>query len=173
MNREIIKYSILFIVMLILQVLVFNRIVLFNVAVPMVFIYFFVKLPIGINKILLFSLAFVLGFLVDLFSDTLGVNSLACTLIAAAKRPMFFAYVQRDDRSEEVVPGLISIGIPSFMKFLFTFSFAYCLMAFCIEYFSFADVKDILIMTASSGVLTFLLMLGFDSLIITTSEKRS
>ncbi len=173
MNREIFKYAFLFIVMLLVQVLICNHIALFNVAVPMVFIYFIVKLPIGMSRSLLFTLSFLLGFMVDLFSDTLGVNSLACTLLSVMKKPVFFAYVQRDDRSEEVVPGLSSMGPAVFSKFLLTLSTVYCLMAFCIEYFSFADVKDILIMSVSSGVLTFLLLLGFDSLIITKREKRS
>lgn len=173
MNREIFKYSLLFIVLLLLQVLICNHIVLFNVAVPMVFIYFILKLPVGINRMLLFTLSFLMGFMVDLFSDTLGVNALACTLLSVMKKPAFFAYVQHDDRTEEAVPGIASIGTAAFSKFVLSMSLLFCFMAFSIEYFSFADVKDVLIMSASSGVLTFLLLLGFDSLIITKSEKRS
>lgn len=171
MNKEIINYSILFVVLLLVQVLICNHIALFNVAVPFVFIYFIIRLPIGMNRSLLFTFAFLAGFLVDLFSDTLGVNSLACTLLAVMKKPAFFAYMQRDDRSEEVIPSLSSLGPAVYSKFLLTMVTAYCLMAFSIEYFSFADVKDVIIMSAASSVLTFLLLLGTDSLIITRREN--
>lgn len=172
MNKEIILYTVLFLVMILVQVLICNHIALFNVAVPLVFIYFIIRLPIGINLSLLFTLAFLLGFSVDLFSDTLGVNALACTLLAVMKKPMFYAYVQRDDRSEETVPCLSSLGAATYSKFLLTMVTAYCVMAFTIEYFNFADVKDIVIMSASSSLLTFLLLLGTDSLIISKREKR-
>ena len=45
MSREIIHFSILFISLLLIQVLICNHIVLFNVATPIIFIYFFVRLP--------------------------------------------------------------------------------------------------------------------------------
>ena len=41
----------------------------------------------------------------------------------------------------------------------------YCLLAFVIEYFNFADVKDIVVMTAASSALSFLVILGIDSLV--------
>ncbi len=44
-------------------------------------------------------------------------------------------------------------------------SVVYCLLAFTIEYFNFADVKEIVIMSAASAILTFLILLGIDSLI--------
>lgn len=172
MNREIISYTILFVIMVLVQALICNHIALFNVAVPMIFIYFIIRLPIGINQSLLYTLSFLLGFTIDLFSDTPGVNALACTLLAVMKRPAFYAYVQRDDRSEDTVPCLSSLGWAVYSKFLLTMVAGYCLMAFSIEFFSFADVKDVLIMAGSSSLLTFLLLLGIDSLIITKREKR-
>ena len=47
----------------------------------------------------------------------------------------------------------------------------YCFLAFTIEYFNCADIKEIVIMTVSSAVLTFLVILGVDSLIV-SNEKR-
>ena len=172
MNKDIISYTILFILMVLVQALICNHIALFNVAVPIVFIYFIIRLPIGINRSLLFTLSFLLGFTLDIFSDTPGVNALACTLLAVMKRPVFYAYVQRDDRTEDIVPCLSTLGWGVYSKFLLTMVAIYCFMAFCIEFFSFADVKDVLIMSASSSLLTFLMLLGIDSLIITKREKR-
>lgn len=120
----------------------------------------------------LLTWAFLSGLTVDVFSDTPGVNALACTLLAMLKRPMLYAYVPRDDRTKDIVPTLSSLGFAVYGKYLFSMSVVYCILAFSIEYFNFADVKEIVIMSAASAALTFLILLGVDSLIVTHREKR-
>lgn len=164
--KEMAQYIALFLAMIIVQVLICNHIAIFNVAIPLIFIYFIIRLPIDISTNLLLSLSFFLGFTVDLFSDTMGVNSLCCTLLAIVKKPLLYAYVPRDDRTKSVVPSISTLGVAPYSKFLLTFVAIYCLLTFSIEYFKFADVKDILIMSAASAIVTFAMLLGFDSLMI-------
>lgn len=156
----------MFVILVLIQVLICNHIVLFSIAVPMVFIYFIVRLPIAMKISLVMTLAFLLGLTIDIFSDTPGVNSLSCTLIAVMRRPLLYAYVARDDRTKEIIPSVSSLGVAVYSKFLFSMAIIYCLLVFAIEYFNFADIKDIVVMSAASGLLSFLLMLGVDSLII-------
>ena len=113
---------------------------------------------------LVLTLSFLLGFIVDIFSDTPGVNSLSCTLLAMSRKPILYAYVSKDDKTKEIIPCISDLGISVYSKFLLSVSFLYCLMVFAIEFFNFADIQDILIMSASSGLLTFLLLLGVDCL---------
>ncbi|MDE6143010.1 MAG: rod shape-determining protein MreD [Muribaculaceae bacterium] len=169
MSNEVLRFSVLFVIMLLIQVLICNHIALFNVAVPIVFIYFIIRLPIDIGKGFLFTLAFLLGLCIDICSDTLGVNSLATTLLAAFKRPIFFAYVQRDDKTKSLVPSISSLGVGTYCKYLVSMIGIYCIMAFSIEYFNFADVKEIVILSASSCCLTFIILLAIDCLIINKS----
>lgn len=169
MNKEILQFTILFIIMLLSQVLIFNHIALFNVAVPIVFIYFIIRLPISLGNGVLFTLAFFLGLIVDICSDTPGVNSLASTLLAALKKPAYYAYVPRDDKTKYLIPSLSSLGVATYCKFLVTMVGLYSVMAFTIEYFNFADVKDIVILSASSCLFTFIILLAIDCLIITKS----
>lgn len=169
MNKEIIGFAALFVGLILFQTLLFNHIALFNVAFPIVFIYFIIRLPVHLNLSYLFSLAFAMGFIVDVFSDTPGVNSLACTLLAACKRPVFYAYVSKDDKTKNITPTIRNIGFISYAKYLLTMTGIYCLLAFIIEYFSFADVKELVILSASSCLLTFLILLSLDSLIISKS----
>lgn len=169
MNKEIIKFSFLFIVILLAQVLICNHIAIFNVAVPIIFIYFIIRLPVSLGKGILFTLAFTMGLCVDIFADTLGVNALACTLLAAMKRPVFYAYIPKDDKTKYLTPSLSSLGVGIYCKYLITMVGLYCLMAFTIEYFNFAEVKEIVILAASSCLLTFVMLLAIDSLIIKKS----
>lgn len=170
MNKQTITMALLFVVLILVQVLICNHIMLFNVAVPFIFIYFILRLPVGMSRILLLTLAFVMGLLIDVFSDTPGVNSLASTLLAMMKRPVFYAYVPRDDKTKIIVPSIASVGWQNYSKFALTMSALFCFIAFSIEYFSFAGIQDILILTAGSAVLTFALIIAVDSLINANSK---
>lgn len=169
MDKEIIKFAILFIILLMVQVLICNHIAIFNVAVPIIFIYFIIRLPVSLGQGMLFTLAFFLGFAVDIFSDTPGVNSLACVILAALKKPIYYAYVARDDKTKNLIPSVASLGVGVYSKFLITMVGVYCLLLFSIEYFNFADVKEIVILSASSAALSFVTLLAIDSLILSKS----
>lgn len=172
MGRHILMNVILLIVLVTAQVLICNHIMLFNVATPFIFIYLIVSLPMNLKTDWLLTWAFVAGLLVDLFSDTPGLNALACTMLAVAKRPVLYAYIPRDDHTKNVVPSLYSLGFAVYAKYLLTMSAIYCALVFTIEYFNFAAVKDIVIMSVSSAFFTFFLLLATDSLIISRREKR-
>lgn len=165
MNNDIIKFSILFLLCILTQALIFNHIVLFHVAIPLVFIYFIIRLPIDMKLSWVFTLSFFLGLIVDIFSDTPGVNALTCTLMASIRRPIYYAYVAKDDVTSRLVPGVSTLGIFDYAKYLLTFILIYCFLAFTIEYFSFADVKGIVVLTSASTLFTFLLLLAIDCLI--------
>ena len=161
-----------FLVLILAQVLICNHIMLFNVAMVFIFIYVIITLPMDLNTNWLLTWAFFGGLMVDLFSDTPGVNAMASTLLAMTKRPVLFAYIPRDDRTKNIVPSLYNLGFSVFGKYLLTMSAIYSVLVFTIEYFNFAAVKDIVIMSASSAAFTFLVLLGLDCLISSRREKR-
>lgn len=167
MNKEIATYAALFFCLIIVQVLIFSHIALFNVAVPFIFIFFIIRLPLNLNLNLLYTFSFLLGLIIDIFTDTIGVDALSCVLLAAIKRPAFFAYVQRDDKALSIKPSLNSMGWAAYCKFLLTMCAIFSVLVFCTEYFTFASVKDIVIMALSSTLLSFLLIIGLDCLIHT------
>lgn len=172
MNNRAVEIFLLFIGLLLVQVVVCNHIILFGVAIPFIFIYFILHMPVSMNTILLLTLSFALGLGVDICSDTAGMNALACTVIAMMKRKVFFSYVQKDDHSEGLVPGIASMGLGSYTRYVVTLTTIYCLILFSLEYFSFADVKEIIIKTLASSALTSVLLLAVDSLTIARREKR-
>ena len=106
----------------------------------------------------------------DIFNHTNCAQRSEITLLAIIKRPVFYAYIPKDDRTKNIEPSLATVGFGVYGKYLFTMTAAYCLMVFTIEYLSFADIEEILIMGMASAVFTFLILLGIDSL-ITNSEK--
>lgn len=166
MGYNVIKNIFLLICLILVQVLICNHIVIFNVAIAFIFIYVIISLPLSLATGWLLTWAFFSGLAVDIFSDTLGINALACTLLAIIKKPAFFAYIPRDDRTKDIEPSLSTLGIAVYGKYLFTMVAAYCVMVFTIEYLNFANIQEIAIMSASSALFTFLLLLGIDSIIV-------
>ena len=160
MAKAILGYILLFVLLILAQVLIFNHIILFSVAVAFIFIYFIISLPMSLPTNWLLILSFITGFVVDIFSDTPGVNTLSCVILAILKRPIFYAYVPRDDKTKVMHPTIFTLGWSVYSKYLLTMCGIYCFLVFSIEYFSFSNVKDILIMSVSGTLFTFIVNLA-------------
>ena len=171
-NSTGVRFGILFASLVLVQVLIFNHILLFGVAVPLVFIFFIISLPVGMNINILYTLAFLLGLTVDVFSDTAGLNALSCVLLAALKNPVFYAYVQKDDKSRFIFPSISTIGWTNYAKYLITMTAIYCVLLFSFEYFSFASFGLLLLMIIGSTILTFFLLLALEAIFMGGIEKR-
>ncbi len=165
MNKSVISYIILFVILVLVQALLLNHIVLFDNAVCFIFIYFLIKLPLNLSANLVLTLGFLLGLTVDMLSDTPGLNALCCTILASLKRPVFFAYEQHDDQKRNISPSIGSMGFFNFSKYVFSISAIYCLLDFFVEFIEFSDVVGILIKAGVSTVFTFLMILAIDSLV--------
>lgn len=159
-----VKYVLLFIALLLIQVLICNNILLFGVAVPFIYIYFILCQPLNINQGFLLTLGFLMGFLVDLFCDTMGLNCLSCLILSATRRPVFYAYMPKEDKYLNIVPGITSMGWDNYIKYAMTMSGIFCILIFGIELFSFASFWRILLMATSSALFTLLLLLATDAI---------
>lgn len=171
MAKSLFGYIALFICLILAQVLICNHIFIFNVAIPVIFIYMIIRLPMNMSVNNVLTIAFFSGLIVDIFSDTPGVNAMACTLTAMIRRPILYSYIPKDDRTKEIMPSISSLGMVVYSKYLLTFTLIYCVLIFSIEYFSFANLQEIIIMSLSSSVLSFLLLLGIDSLVTSANDS--
>lgn len=159
-----VRFTILFLILILLQVLVCSNILLFGVAVPFIFIYFIITLPLNISLNIMMVTAFLMGFLVDVFCDTLGLNTMACLLLSIMRKPMFYAYMPKEDKFLSASPSISTMGWFGYVKYILTLSAIFCFLIFGIELFSFASFGRIVVMAISSTVLTFFLLLATDSL---------
>lgn len=164
MAKEILKYLLLFVMLVVVQVVVFNHLCLFNVAVPLVFIYFIIKLPVNLPVNWAMTVSFMLGLMVDIFSNTQGMNALGCTILAALRMPMLRLYFPREEDMTNPEPSLRTLGPGVYMKYLITVVAVYCAMFFLIEAFTFYNWWLMMSRIAASSLLTFIILLAFDSL---------
>lgn len=172
MARTVLNFTLLLVVLVIAQVVVFNHLFLFDVALPLVFIYFIIRLPVTINLNWAMTLSFLLGLTIDIFSDTQGMNALACTIFATVKKPALRLYFPREEDLSDPKPSIKSLGLGIYMKYLITMSLIYCALYFVIESFSLFNPLRLLLRIICSSALTFILILGIDSLTIRKNAKR-
>jgi len=91
MNSSLLINIFRFIVLVALQVLVFNNIKLFGYLDPFPYVLFIILYPVNSSKSLLLFMSFLLGLTLDMFSDTGGIHATAC-LILAFIRPSIFKF---------------------------------------------------------------------------------
>ena len=164
MAKEILKYILWFAALVAAQVIVFNNLCLFNIAIPLVFIYFIIKLPVTLGVNWVMTLSFLLGLTVDIVSNTQGMNALACTILGALRMPILHLYYPRDDELSNPSPSSRTLGPAVFMKYLATCVLLYCGLFFLIESFAFFNIGLMLARTGASALLTFVIILAVDTI---------
>lgn len=172
MVKTALQFVILYVLMVLAQVIVFNHICLFGYAVPLVFIYVIIKLPVTLNANWVLTVSFLLGLTIDIFSDTQGMNSLACTILGLLRKPVLRLYFPREDEMTTPQPSFRSLGVGVYLKYVFSISLIYCALFFLIETFSMFNPLRLLIKIASSTLLTFIIIIAIDSLTSRRREKR-
>ncbi|NKI26051.1 rod shape-determining protein MreD [Arenibacter sp. 6A1] len=80
-----------FILLILVQVLVFNRLNFFGYINPMVYILFLYWYPLTQNRSLFIFISFLLGLMVDIFSDTMAIHA-ASTVTLAYLRPTIMRF---------------------------------------------------------------------------------
>lgn len=80
-----------FIVLILMQVLIFNQINLFGFVTPYIYPLLILLLPFNINSIQKLFLAFGLGLCMDFFQNSGGIHA-AATLVITYLRPVFLRY---------------------------------------------------------------------------------
>lgn len=172
MTKTAFNFILLFIALVLAQAVIFNHLVLFGCAVPIVFLFMLVRLPMSIAPTAMIVIGFFLGLSVDIFSDTLGMNSLACTILAFMRRPIFHFLAPHEDDIMTIQPSPISMGLPSFVKYLLTMTGVYCFMVFAIESFGFFHPLILLLRMATSTIYTFLLLYALSSINLRPGMRR-
>ena len=149
------RYFFLFIVVVFLQVTIGNSIHLLGVAIPFLYIYFIIRLPLSLSVNWTLTLAFM-----------------ACTVVAFLRKPILNLYTPRGEDYSESEPSIRNFGMSLFVRYVLTFSLCFCTLLFVIESFSFFDIGRLIVRVLASTILTFLVILGMDSLTKSGREKR-
>jgi rod shape-determining protein MreD len=159
MNNIIFKNIIRFILLVLLQIFVFNKIQLFGYLNPYIYILFILLLPLEIPKHFLLICAFFLGFSIDYLSNTIGINTISSLLIAFLRSGLIRILSPRLD----IIPGM-QIGIRDFgFKWIFLYSSILILVhhisLFFLEVFRFTEIIETLKRSLFSAIFTIIIVI--------------
>jgi hypothetical protein len=158
MIQEIIKYSFRFLILVLLQVLIFKNIYLGRFIILLPYIIFIIALPFSANRLLVIGLALVLGFTVDLFYDTEGIFAASAVLVGFLRYFILNVLAPRDGFTDTAVPSSQTMGWAVFLAYAGILIFAHHFLFFYLEVFRFYDFFTTLLKVLLSSVFTLILV---------------
>lgn len=146
-----------FVILVLLQVLIFNNIILWGFITPYPFLFFLLMLRVDINKSALLLIGFFTGLTLDIFQNTLGMQAAATTAMVFL-RPFFInSYFRTVEFLPREEPSINKVKFWGYTKYTFSLVFVHNLVLFLLEKFSF------------HGIIITLEKVFFNSLITTTT----
>lgn len=158
MVNNLLKYSVIFIVVVLLQVLVFNHILILRMISPYFYIIFLLLLPFDTPKAMLIFLGFILGLSVDAFTNTLGVHSAVCVLIGFLRPGILNKISTRETRESVSAPRISTMGLNWFINYAIIFVAIHHILLFMLEAFTFHGFFFTLARAFLSGILSVILI---------------
>ena len=153
MMTDMIQHIVMMVVFCLVQVMVLNRIHVFNCATPLLYVYFAIMFPRNYPRWAILLWCFTLGLIIDTFSNTPGVASASMTLIGALQPMLLELFLPRDaDDHLKVSAETMSVG--KFAHFSSILTLLFCIVFFALESFSFFDWLYWLQCVAGSTILT-------------------
>ena len=152
MNRANLSILFLLIVLVLLQVFLFNQLHLFGSINPMIYLYFLIYHRLDANQTQFILFAFALGFSLDLLTQGAGGHTISAITIAFL-RPRFFA-LSFSSVLQETINSLHQM--PFYRQFIFSLwiVFLHHFIYFLVLFFSFSTLFIVLKHTFLNGIFT-------------------
>ena len=147
-----------FIILVLLQVLIFNNINLFGYTNPYIYIAFVFYYPLQKEKGTFLFLSFLLGLCIDFFSDSGGINAAATLFIAFIRLPLLSSIMRKYDFDYQLF-NLRSISFGKAFSFIALLTLIHHFILFSLDYFSFNDFGSIISKTFTTSILSISLIL--------------
>lgn len=163
MINSILRFGLIFILLILLQVLLFNNIQFSGYVNPYVYILFILLLPIEIPAWLLLLLSFATGLIIDFFSGSPGMHTFA-TVFAGFVRPYVLRIISLSDGYESGPdPSMLVYGFRWFLSYTLLIVLVHHTTLFYLEVFRFADFFRTLLRVLLSTLfsMTFILLIEF------------
>ncbi len=163
MINSVLRYSLIFVLLILLQVLLFNNIEFSGFVNPYVYIMFILLLPFEIPSWLLLIISFFTGLIIDFFCGSPGMHASA-TLLAGFVRPHVLRVISpRDGYEPGSDPSMFIYGFTWFLLYTVIIVLIHHLALFYLEVFRFTDFFRTLLRVILSSLfsISFILLLEY------------
>lgn len=144
-----------FLLLLAVQIIVFNNMNFLGYVSPYPYILFIILYPVNSNKSGLLLASFLLGLIMDIFSNSGGIHSTAC-LILAYCRPYLFKFSFGLSYEYQTVK-LNDVLTPERFSFILLSVLIHHIVLFILEAFKISFFFDILFRTILSTIFTIII----------------
>jgi len=162
MNIDFIHRIGLMVFFILVQVLILNHIHLFNVATPLVYVYFILLFPRNQQRWVSVLWAFFFGLILDSFSNTPGETAFALTLTAFLQPYFVGLYLEREN-SDNTTPSMAKMGFLKYSTYVLLLTFIFCFTLFTLEAFSFFNWTQWILCILGSWGVTSIIIIAIDS----------
>lgn len=163
MINSVLRFTLIFILLILLQVLLFNNIQFSGYVNPYVYILFILLLPVEIPSWLLLLLSFATGIIMDFLSGSPGMHTSA-TVLAGFVRPYVLRVISpRDGYEPGSDPSMLIYGFRWFLTYTLFIVIIHHTTLFYLEVFRFADFFRTMLRVILSTLfsMTFILLIEF------------
>lgn len=157
MILDLLKRLLQMLLLLILQVFLFNHVVMLGYATPLIYVAFLLYIPLNANRIGTMVWAFVLGTVIDMFSNTPGLSAFSLTLAAMLQPILLHAYAPKE-ALEDMSPNYKTMGSWNHLRYMTIMLLLHHVSYFLLQSFSFFNLRDMLIAFGISLVASWILI---------------
>ena len=158
---EWIRQIVRLVVVVLLQVLLFDHLQIAGWGLPMVYVLFLMNLPVQVPRWAEMLIGAMVGLVFDVWHSSLGVNMAACVAFCYLRPILLGNLIQDLERVKGEVCSA-SIGNIEYVKSLAILTVVHHLLVFSLESWSWHNWWIVLLQTLLSSVLTILIIMGYD-----------
>lgn len=163
MNNDFFTKLLLAVVLLLIQILMFNHIHLFDYATPLLFVYLVLTFRRGYPKWGILLWAFFLGLALDIFTNTPGLTS-ASFVVAALIQPYVLELFMQRESADDLTPSVVTLGLGKYILYALIIVLTFCLCFFSLETFNFFNPVQWLACIGGSAVITLIFVLVVENI---------
>ncbi|MCF0190454.1 MAG: rod shape-determining protein MreD [Marinilabiliaceae bacterium] len=132
-SQNIIRLLLLFIILVLLQVVIFNNLDFLGFINPYPYILLVMSMPFGVSTSFLMIIGFGIGLTIDMFSNTPGMHAGSCVLLAYLRPWILKLIALHDDYKTGNLPSSASYGGMWYLKYTILCVSIHHVVLFCFE----------------------------------------
>jgi rod shape-determining protein MreD len=152
-----------YVVVMLLQILLFNQLQLWGVCHPYIYIMCLLMLPITLPHSVDMLIGAVIGLIMDVFCNSMGIHIAACIMIMFIRPYLLGVLVNDKERLNEQI-HLRSIGMEALIKYTMILVVIHHLMVFSLAAWSWHHWFFVLMETIVSSIVTISIIIGYNAL---------
>ena len=152
-----------YIVVMLLQVLLFDQLQLWGVCHPYIYVLCLLMMPITLPHSMDMMIGAAVGLMMDVFCNSLCIHMAACVLLMLIRPYLLGVIVNDKDRLNEQI-NLRTIGWEALIRYTVILVLVHHLTVFTLAAWNWNYIGFVLIETAVSSAVTILVVLGYNAL---------